>query len=338
MSSKVGPKDLNDLLLPESLSFVPDLYAIGIQEGPNSDINQMQIQMQSTIGVSHVLLHSNTLGVLHLSIFIRRDLIWFCTIPEDAVFNSRPTATNQMKTKGAQAISFAIFGTTFLFINCHLSAHQNKSKDRIEEYEKICSSLNLPKNLRPLNPKYESRDVTARFDSVFWFGDLNFRLDITTNEVMNIINRPQNVMNVSLKNFKESDQLTKIMNTGQAFHGFHESSSSKFPPTYKFKLGSDEYDLISQRVPSFTDRILFRSKRESQISALLYDWVPQMTSSDHKPVIALFEVHLKQGKDNVNRLNAGAFNRTLYIEAMKRRVNEMDGSYNRNGSLVCSLM
>ena len=336
MSSRSGPKDLNDLLLPKSITFVPDLYAIGIQEGP-PDMSQLQIQMQSTIGVSHVLFHSCILGVLHLSIFLRRDLIWFCTIPEEAMFNSRPTVTNSIKTKGAQAISFSFFGTSFLFINSHLTAHQNKSKDRIEEYEKICNSLNLPKNLRPLNPQYESKDVTARFDSVFWFGDLNFRLDISRQQVMTIINRPKNVLNVSLRNFRDTDQLTNIMKNNLAFNGFHESSSPKFPPTYKFKYGSDDYELVSQRVPSFTDRILFRSKKESQINAVLYDWVPEMKTSDHKPVFALFDVQLKPGKDFVDRLNAGAFNRTVFIEAMKKRVNHIDDSY-RNGSHVCSLM
>lgn len=328
---------MNELLLPESISFVPDVYAIGIQEAPSSDMSSMLVRMQATIGVSHVLLHSCSLGVLHLSLFVRRDLIWFCTTPEEAVFNSRPTATNLVRTKGALAISFAFFGTSFLFINCHLSAHQNKSKDRIEEYQRICNSINLPKNLLPLNPKYESKDVTERFDCVFWFGDLNFRLEIDGQQVKNIINRPNDLAKVSLTRFRDSDQLTNIMDKGLAFKGFREPQSARFPPTYKFKYGSGDYDLVSQRVPSFTDRVLYRSKRESQISALLYDWAPLIDSSDHKPVWALFEVELKPGRDSVARLNAGAFDRTVYIEAMRVRANQMNGCQ-KNASLVCSLM
>ncbi|XP_054169243.1 inositol polyphosphate 5-phosphatase E-like [Oppia nitens] len=336
MSSKSGPKDIKNLLLPESVTFVPDLYAIGIQEGPDKrQINEFQIQIQATVGASHVLFHSSTLGVLHLLIFIRRDLIWFCTIPEDSFFNTRPSATNLVKTKGAIGISFALFGTSFLFINSHLTAHQTKIKDRIEEYLKICKSLDLPKNLQPLNPRYISNDVTARFDTVFWFGDLNFRLEISTQEIMKIINKPINLSNVSVNYFKESDQLINVIQRGLAFKGFSEPSAPKFPPTYKFKLGSDDYDLFSQRVPSFTDRILYRSKRESHISSLLYDWVPSMVSSDHKPVIALFDVQLKPGRDVINRLNAGNFNRNVYIEAMKIRANEYAI---KNGSIVCNIM
>jgi phosphatidylinositol-bisphosphatase len=337
MSSQSPPTDINDLLLPESITYVPDLYAIGIQEGPSNDMSEWQIQLQTTIGPSHVLFHSSTLGVLHLAIFLRRDLTWFCTIPEEAVFNIRPAAANLLKTKGALGISFAFFGSSFLFINSHLSAHQNKLKHRIEEYEKICQSFNLPKNLRPLNPRYVSKDVTARFDCVFWFGDLNFRLELSRKEVMDILDKAKNESNPSINSLIEKDQLTNTMKKGLAFSGFFESSSPQFPPTYKFKFGTNDYDTVSQRVPSYTDRILYRSKRPAHIHSLQYNWVPKMKTSDHKPVFSLFDVRLRPGRDYATRLNAGSFNRNVYIEALKKRITELDND-NKRGSSVCSLM
>lgn len=38
-----------------------------------------EIKLQETLGHNHVLIHSMSHGVLHIAIFIRRDLIWFCT-------------------------------------------------------------------------------------------------------------------------------------------------------------------------------------------------------------------------------------------------------------------
>ena len=85
---------------------------------------------------------------------LRRDLIWYCSIPEDDSFSTRPGA--QFKTKvrcpdkdcvyhylldyrfiqdslivlmqGAVAVSFLLFGTSFIFVNSHLTAHTENVK------------------------------------------------------------------------------------------------------------------------------------------------------------------------------------------------------------------
>lgn len=46
MNSKQAPRELNDLLLPEQLLYLPDMYAIGIQEGvssSNSDVKELEV-------------------------------------------------------------------------------------------------------------------------------------------------------------------------------------------------------------------------------------------------------------------------------------------------------
>ena len=43
-----------------------------------------------------------------------------------------------------------------------------------------------------------------------------------------------------------------------AFNGFQEAAIH-FPPTFKFDPGTNDYDSSSkQRVPSYTDRILYK--------------------------------------------------------------------------------
>ena len=66
-----------------------------------------------------------------------------------------------------------------------------------------------------------------------------------------------------------------------------------FLPTYKFDIKTDVYyNSSKQRVPSFTDRILLIDNPE-QLKLLSYQAIRDVRFSDHKPVIALFEVRTK---------------------------------------------
>ena len=65
-----------------------------------------------------------------------------------------------------------------------------------------------------------------------------------------------------------------------------EEGEIKFPPTYKYKKNTNFYN-ISKRVPSWTDRILY--KNNENITSLYYDRV-NLTLSDHKPIVGFFEI------------------------------------------------
>lgn len=64
---------------------------------------------------------------------------------EDSSFSVRPGTA--FKTKGAVAIGFMLFGTSYLFITAHLTAHLDKVKERIQDVRRIVRSLDLPKQL-----------------------------------------------------------------------------------------------------------------------------------------------------------------------------------------------
>ncbi|KFM64114.1 inositol polyphosphate 5-phosphatase, partial [Stegodyphus mimosarum] len=183
MNGHDPPENIDDFLLPLDISSLPDIYAVGIQESMQSR-SEWEILIQTTLGPSHVLFTSSSLGVLHLSIFLRRDLIWFCSEPEDASVATRPVS--MVKTKGAVAICFTFFGTSFLFVNSHLTAHEQKLKERLLDYEKICETLDLPKSI-PRKSHHNSKDVTSRFDCVFWAGDLNFRVMKDRHSVLSFV-------------------------------------------------------------------------------------------------------------------------------------------------------
>ncbi len=58
----------------------------------------------------------------------------------------------------------------------------------------------------------------------------------------------------------QHDQLHAEMAAGRVFSGFSEGGPVTHPPTFKYEHGTlDTLDASKkQRVPSFTDRVLFR--------------------------------------------------------------------------------
>ena len=101
----------------------PDIVAFGTQETA-AETSEWNTLLQAALGPSHVLFHSAAIGMLYQSVFIKRELIWFTSIPEERAYNTRIGA--KYKTKGAIAICFMLFGTSFLFVNSHLTAHDDK--------------------------------------------------------------------------------------------------------------------------------------------------------------------------------------------------------------------
>ncbi|XP_076297688.1 inositol-3-phosphate synthase isoform X2 [Lasioglossum baleicum] len=345
MNGQSPPKELNDFMLPSDIETVPDLLVIGTQESC-SERNEWEAALQETLGPSHVLLFSTGLGTLHLALFLRRDLIWFCSIAEDASFSTR-TGT-AFRTKGAVAVALMLFGTSFLFVTAHLTAHQDKVKERVNDIKRIIRNLDLPKDL-PI--RHRSKDVTQNFDCVFWCGDLNFRLAQPREEVIQWVTDTCFVQQSPLNLHK--DQLRTILKEGSVLRGFEEAPIT-FPPTYKYDPGTQNFDSSSkQRTPAYTDRILFKGKghtkgymrrvshestnscKDGVVECLVYDSVPSICTSDHKPVWGVFKTTIRPGIDIIP-LGGGLFNREVYLEGIKRRAAAMDNDLQET-SKVCSI-
>ncbi|XP_042710307.2 phosphatidylinositol polyphosphate 5-phosphatase type IV isoform X2 [Chrysemys picta bellii] len=268
------PENLDDFLFPSDPDYAQDMYVIGVQEGC-PDRRAWEIRLQETLGPHYVMLYSAAHGVLYMSVFIRRDLIWFC------------------------------------------SAGDGKVYERILDYNKTIQALALPKNVPDTNPYRSSpSDVTTRFDEVFWFGDFNFRLNKDRESVESILNQH---LEKDMSKLLQYDQLIKEMNDGAIFKGFQEAAIH-FRPSYKFDIGQDCYDTTSkQRTPSYTDRVIYRSRHKDDIHAVKYSSCSVVKTSDHRPVYGLFRVKVRPGRDNIP-LAAGQFDRELYLIGIKRRI------------------
>ena len=139
------------------------------------------------------------------------------------------------------------------------------------------------------NNRPRSNPLIRAFDKVFWFGDLNFRINGTREVVDGML---ENHMHGALLC---NDELTMLMRFNRNFSGFAEGPLNFFP-TYKFDPQSDHYDSSQKRrVPSWTDRILYKSDTTTQV--LSYCSAPGIRTSDHRPVYATFKSRISFDND-----------------------------------------
>ncbi|KAJ6544832.1 inositol polyphosphate phosphatase [Mycena vulgaris] len=131
--------------------------------------------------------------------------------------------------KGGVGISVDLDGTTLLFLNAHLAAHEGKVNHRLANFAKIKAELTVDDFLAPDDPRVMSEDPTDKFDYTFLCGDLNFRLDISRLHADWLIARQDYTQALAF------DQLRNLMLSGKAFVGFNEAPID-FPPTFKYDV------------------------------------------------------------------------------------------------------
>lgn len=91
-------------------------------------------------------------------------------------------------------------------------------------------------------------------DILLWCGDLNYR--ISSDNFEDVVDK---IKNNKLSDLRQLDQLRQEKAAGNVFVEFEEGKI-KFPPTYKFKVGTSDYDSGKVRIPSWCDRILYRGE------------------------------------------------------------------------------
>ena len=174
-----------------------------------------------------------------------------------------------MGNKGSCNIKFEYRRKSFAFSVGHLSEGETNNKSRIKEMNKI------------LNNNFDS-DIIKFSDNDYWFifGDLNFRLDDVTKEYINDC-----IKGKCLELIKSFDQF---LSNKEMISPLITEGNIAFFPTYKFVERSRLYD-ISERIPSYCDRILF--KKNDNIQQLFYDSI-DFPYSDHQPLVSLFTISL----------------------------------------------
>lgn len=289
--------------IPKGLP-TPHVLAVGLQEIVRLNASQIMSadperrvfweNLISTLLAEYYPKHQFSHLVSHqlvgtaISIFVRSDYLHIVRQVEIA---SKKTGMGGIAgNKGSVAVRLRLHDTSLCFVSSHFTAGQNNIVDRDRDFEFALSELQLS----------GGRNILAH-DYVFWFGDLNYRIDLDRDIARDLIRE---------KKFGEllkHDQLTERRTSGLVFQGFSEGSIN-FAPTYKYDTGTNIYDTSDKmRVPSWTDRILFRGDAVSwradvahpplQITSLFYNRA-EIDVSDHKPVKGVFEILIKRAVDS----------------------------------------
>ncbi|WVF72323.1 hypothetical protein IAT40_007136 [Kwoniella sp. CBS 6097] len=140
-------------------------------------------------------------------------------------------AGGRVGNKGGIGISLKLADHRFLFVNSHLAAHTGRLHARLSNIAKIKSDLRLDCFLPKDDPRANIDDITERFDTTFWCGDLNFRLELSRLHADWLIEQKK------YSDLLKWDQLKLAMQDPNMnpFPGFEEGPID-FPCTFKYDV------------------------------------------------------------------------------------------------------
>lgn len=242
-----------------------------------------ELKLKESLGNNYELYAANTIGATHLAIFMNINLKGLISGP---VLKKVSTGFgNVVKNKGAVGVQFTVGKTSLLIVGCHLASGQNAVSKRNNDFRRIEKELFKEISTEP---------ASELFDAVIYLGDLNYRVNGRKEDVEFLVELD------IMEPLRKGDQLSNELAQNTAFAGFCEGKIT-FDPTYKYDIGTSTFDTSKkQRVPSWTDRILFKS-RNSKLKQKTYGSLTESFTSDHRPVFSQFILNFQPGKDPVNK-------------------------------------
>uniref|UniRef100_A0A674C729 phosphatidylinositol-3,4,5-trisphosphate 5-phosphatase n=1 Tax=Salmo trutta TaxID=8032 RepID=A0A674C729_SALTR len=271
----------------ESTALLPhDIYALGTQENSQGEkewTEHVKATLHSYTHLEYKQVAVQSLWNMRLAVFVKPE--HESRISHVNTASVKTGLGNTLGNKGAVGVSFLFNNTSFGFVNCHQTSGSEKVVRRNQNFADILRLLSLG------DRQLSAFDVSLRFTHLFWCGDLNYRLDLDVQDILK---------HVSRREFDElmcADQLTQERHKRKAFLNFKEEKIA-FPPTYRYERGSRDSYLwqkyktsgVRVNVPSWCDRILWKSYSETHITCNSYGCTDDIFTSDHSPVFATFHI------------------------------------------------
>jgi phosphatidylinositol-bisphosphatase len=288
-------------------------------EGHRSrEFRRLMIKM---LGKKYVPIAMHMLGGIQFGLFCKRSIlsdiehvsIADVTCGIGNVFHNKGAigAFVKMKAREKAGESNRSKSLRMLFVTTHMAAHVKNFEARDADFWRIASEMEAQAPPQFLPPKVTSQESTGSYlmdsmDRIFFCGDLNYRVDLarehteyTVSEMARLFQSTDADSKRKAQDLRQEllrhDQLLCTIAEQRAFPGFAEGKIT-FPPTFKFNKGSSDYDTShKQRIPAWTDRVLFKPQGTRVVE---YDSVQDALHSDHRPVFATFRVAM-QGRELV---------------------------------------
>ncbi|KAK9401010.1 phosphatidylinositol 3-4-5-trisphosphate 5-phosphatase 1 [Crotalus adamanteus] len=274
----------------ETADYIPhDIYVIGTQEDSLGEKEWQEIlrhSLQEITTISFKVIATHTLWNIRTVVLAKPEHEH--RISHLCIDTVKTGIANRLGNKGAVGVSFMFNGTSFGFVNSHLTSGSEKKQRRNQNYMSILRFMSLGvKNLNPFN-------ITHRFTHFFWLGDLNYRLELSPMEAENIIQKIRQQQYTELLNF---DQLLIEKKDQKVFLQLEEEEIT-FAPTYRFERNTRENYIYTKQkatgmkynLPSWCDRVLWKSYPLVHVVCQSYGCTTDIMTSDHSPVFATFEV------------------------------------------------
>lgn len=250
--------------------------------------DHLEREVASAIREPYVVLHTANLIGLFTCVFVKSSLRQ--QIREVHGAEVKVGMGGHYGNKGALIVRFTLDDSSLCFINCHLAAGQGATSQRNNDIATIMEAHCLPAKGNSGDDMFVGGgDGSMILDHEICIlnGDLNYRIDAFTRDA--VINH---VRAGNLTKLLDRDQLlqSRKKNPGFRLAAFMESPIT-FSPTYKYDVGTDNYDSSEKkRSPAWCDRLLYRGR--GKVKQLEYRR-HEIRVSDHRPVTGLFHVRVK---------------------------------------------
>eukprot|EP00755_Sulcionema_specki_P030585 Sspe_Gene.94710::Locus_67056_Transcript_1_1_Confidence_1.000_Length_1869::g.94710::m.94710/K01099/INPP5B_F; inositol polyphosphate 5-phosphatase INPP5B/F len=318
----------------------PTLVVVGLQEIDMSIPALLQeataarkpwlAALQAAVGNAYACLGTRQLVGLLLAVFATKEAS-LC-ITGVAMQVVRCGKSGKLGNKGCIGLRLQMRKTTMVFINAHLAAHRWNLHKRTRDFERCMGSMTFPvPDDDPVTP--DSHDV------VFFFGDLNYRIELLQDEAIRLIEDKE------WTKLLQVEQLTNELQRCAVLQGFRDTlvESVIFDPTYKYIPGTRSYDRSvkvkksnqpEKRTPAWTDRILWRSHVDGRhrdmsgsVSLGSFGACDTLLQSDHRPVCAVFAVTVHGRVRSRSSLGGAAASAAIGANGMwESNVYDADGS------------